>query len=149
MLRCQLTITAQGIDIEPIQKGGGQDLSGMPSSQSITQPKHLNAPAGYERDLNHHRFRIAREKAASDGKGGYNFPVALKGREEDLLSFCRELGQQFGVQEMVTEFSSGAGEIRFQYAGPGSPQIIENLAVKHRLLIAVCGTPVVWSGGPR
>jgi len=128
------------LDVAP--EATARQTSQVPASvPSGGAPTYINVPPGYERRLNHHLYRIAREKAARNEKGGFTYPVVVKGRDEDIRSFNREFIQHHGVHPMVTSSSQGVGELEFTYSGAHGPETVENLALKHRLTIIRCGNP--------
>jgi hypothetical protein len=140
MLRCELTLGPDSVDLEPIHRG-----SPLIPEKTLRReergggPKYLNVPAGYERRLNYHRYRIAKDSAAKDEHGGYRFPVRVKGADTDVRAFHSEFIKRFGVFPTITRFSGGVGELEFTYVGANGPEAIENVAIKHRLTILECG----------
>jgi hypothetical protein len=143
LLRCEVTITPDGLNIEPINRGTPivPPQTAAQESRPKGEPKYINLPAGYEGRLNYHRFRIAKDAAAKDERGGYRFPVRVKGAEADVRAFQRDVQSQFGVFPTVTSFAGGVGEIEFTYLGESGPEALENVAIKHRLTVLQCGNP--------
>lgn len=141
MLRCEVTIGPNGIDIEPIHRGAPivPPKTQRRDAKDDGPSKNVNVPAGYERRLNYHRYRIAKDAAAKDEHGGYRFPVRVKGPEDDVRSFQQEVIKCFGVFPTVTRYSDGVGDIEFTYVGPHGPDALENVAIKHRLTVLQCG----------
>jgi hypothetical protein len=139
MLRCQIMIRPTGIALEPIHRGAPIEPSEPMVPQLATGPRLVNAPPGYERQLNYHRYRILKEKAARSLDGGYRYPVRLKGPDTDIRSFSREFNAMLGVFETITRSSQGVTELEFTYSGPATPEIVENLAIKHRITVLQCG----------
>jgi hypothetical protein len=140
MLRCELTIGPDGVDLEPIHRGSPLiPEKTRRREEKADGPKYINMPAGYERRLNYHRYRIAKDAAAKDENGDYRFPVRVKGVEGDVRAFHAEFIKRFGVVPTTTRFSGGVGELEFTYVGSDGPETIENLAIKHRLNVLQCG----------
>lgn len=98
-----------------------------------------NVPLGYERQINYHCWRIARDSASQHPDGGYEFPVYVKGSDANIRAFQGEFSRVHGVHEMVTRFWEGYGELEFTYRGEHAPESIEALAIKHTLQVAQCG----------
>lgn len=143
MLRCEVTIRPHGVDIEPIHRGAPVLPAKTEAREALTpgKPKYVNMPAGYERRLNYHRHRIANDAAAKDERGGYRFPVHIKGPEQNVRAFHNDVISRFGVFPTTTSFAEGLGEIAFTYAGSLGPESLENLAMEHRLTVLQCGNP--------
>lgn len=143
ILRCEITLRPDGIAIEPIQRGAPiiPAKTATLEARPRGQPKYVNMPPGYERRLNYHRYRIAKDSAAKDERGGYRFPVRVKGAEADVKAFQRDVAKRFGVFPTVSSFADGVGEVAFTYVGTDGPEAVENVAIKHRLIVLQCGNP--------
>ncbi len=139
MLRCQVLIRPTGITIEPIHRGAPITPSEPMETQLANGPKLVNAPAGYERRLNYHRYRILKEKAARSPSGRYQYPVRLKGPDADVRAFCQEFNSKLGVFINITRSSAGVTELEFTYSGAAAPDVVEDLAIKHRISVLQCG----------
>lgn len=118
------------------------DVAGRGPAPALptTAPSHVNVPPGYERHLNYHKYRIARERAARDDSGGFTYPVMVKGRDEDIRTFTSEFTKRCGVHQTISRSSQGVGVLEFTYSGEHGPETIENIALKHRLTVVQCGT---------
>jgi hypothetical protein len=139
MLRCQILIRPTGIAIEPIHRGAPITPPDPIGIQPANGPKLVNAPLGYERRLNYHRYRILKEKAARSPNGGYRYPVRVKGSEADVRAFCQEFNSKLGVFATITRSSAGVTELEFTYSGAAAPEVVEDLAIKHRMTVLQCG----------
>jgi len=143
ILRCEVTIGPNGIEIEPIHRGSPLVPPKTRKREETVggHPKDVNMPAGYKRRLNYHRYRIAKDSAAKDERGGYRFPVRVKGPEDDIRAFQKEFIKGFGVFPTITRFSDHVGELEFTYVGPHGPEALESVAIKQRLTVLECGNP--------
>ena len=139
MLRCQIMIRPTSISIEPIHRGTPVGPTELPEPQSGGRAKLLNAPPGYERRLNYHRYRILKEKAARSPSGGYRYSIRLKGPDSNIRSFSREFNATLGVFQTITRSANGVTELEFTYSGTAAPEIVENLAIKHSVTVLQCG----------
>jgi len=117
------------------------DASEPVAKPPATHGESSGIPAGYEQRINFHRWRIARDSASEHPSGGYEFPVLVKGTDLDIRAFKSEYHKTHGVREIVTRFWDGYGELEFTHRGKYSPEIVEALAIKHRLNVAQCGKP--------
>lgn len=142
ILRCEVTIGPDSVDLEPIHRGSPLiPEKTRRREEKGERPKYINLPAGYERRLNYHRYRIAKDSAAKDEDGGYRFPVRVKGVNSNVRAFEAELIKRIGVFPTITRVSDGVGELEFTYVGFNDPETIENLAIKYGLIILQCGNP--------
>lgn len=141
LLRCQLTLTPKHVDVEPIHRGAPivPTATQRREAPATVATKYVNMPAGYERRLNYHRYRIVKDAAARDERGGYSFPVRVKGPELRVRTFHKEALKQLGSFEAQTEFTDEMGQLAFTYSGPHGPEMIEDLATKHGLSVLECG----------
>jgi hypothetical protein len=148
MLASRLAVdTSRGLDrvVREIEAAVAPTAGQLPSAVGPPQrsggapPRHLNLPPGYETRLNYHLYRIAKEKAARNDHGGYAYPVLVKGPETAIRAFTSEVNAKFGVQTMITSFSDGLGCLEFRYEGEQPPEAIEDVGIKHGLVILQCG----------
>jgi len=140
MLRCELTIGPDSVDVEPIHRGSPVTPEKTRRREEKSDAgKSINIPAGYERRLNYHLYRIAKNSAAKDEHGGYRYPVRVKGVDSNVRAFHAEFIKRCGLVPTITRFSDGVGELECTYVGSDDPETVENLAIKHRLTILQCG----------
>ncbi|MDP9203660.1 MAG: hypothetical protein M3P26_17285, partial [Gemmatimonadota bacterium] len=80
-----------------------------------------------------------KEKAARSPSGGYRYSVRLKGPDGDIRSFSREFNATLGVFQTITRSANGVTELEFTYSGTAAPEVVENLAIKHSVIVLQCG----------